>query len=264
MEVIIQKDSQTAARLVALIIEKQVRSNPYSVLGLATGRTMELVYELLVDGHQTRGTDYSLVRTFNLDEYVGLPADNANSYRSYMNLRLFDKINIDIRNTFIPNGMAEDLQAECSRYERQIKHVGGIDMQLLGIGQDGHIGFNEPLSALRSITRVKALTPDTIRQNGPLFGNPDYVPRRAITMGVGTILETSRCLMLVTGEGKSDILHKAIEGPICSMVTASALQLHPHCTIICDEAAASDLEGGDYYRWIFMNEPEWEDYRDLG
>ena len=263
MEVIIQKDTQAAARLVALMIEKQVRFNPYSILGLATGRTMEIVYAMLADGHKVRGTDFSLVRTFNLDEYVGLPAENENSYRSYMNRRLFGKINIDIRNTFIPNGMAEDLHEECSRYERQIKHVGGIDMQLLGIGQDGHIGFNEPLSALRSITRVKALTPETIQQNGPLFGGFDLVPRRAITMGVGTILETTRCLMLVTGGSKANILRKAIEGPISSMVTASALQLHPHCTVICDEAAAADLEGGDYYRWIFMNEPEWEDYRNL-
>ncbi|MCX6877302.1 MAG: glucosamine-6-phosphate deaminase [Verrucomicrobia bacterium] len=263
MEVIIQGDASAAARLVALIIEKQVKLNPYSVLGLATGRTMEMVYEMLVNGHHTKGTDFSLVRTFNLDEYVGLSADDANSYRSYMNRRLFGKINIDMRNTFIPNGMAADLPAECLRYERQIRHVGGIDMQLLGIGQDGHIGFNEPLSALRSVTRVKALTPDTIRQNGPLFGHPDMVPRRAITMGVGTILETSRCLMLVTGMGKAEILQKAIEGPISSMVTASALQLHPHCTVICDEAAAANLDGKDYYRWIFMNEPEWEDYRKL-
>jgi glucosamine-6-phosphate deaminase len=263
MEVIIQKDNQAAARLVALMIEKQVKCNPYSILGLATGRTMEVVYAMLADGHKTKGTDFSLVRTFNLDEYVGLPAEDENTYRSYMNRRLFSKINIDIRNTFIPNGMAEDLNEECSRYERQIKHVGGIDMQLLGIGQDGHIGFNEPLSALRSITRVKALTPETIQQNGPLFGGFDLVPRRAITMGVGTILETTRCLMLVTGQSKANILRKAIEGPISSMVTASALQLHPHCTVICDEAAAADLEGGDYYRWIFMNEPEWEDYRNL-
>jgi len=263
MEVIIQEDTRAAARLVALIIERQLKRNPYSILGLATGRTMEIVYEMLVDGHKTRGTDFSLVRTFNLDEYVGLPTEDENSYRSYMNRRLFSKINIDIRNTFIPNGMAVDLQAECSRYERQIKHVGGIDMQLLGIGQDGHIGFNEPLSALRSTTRVKALTPDTMRQNAPLFGDLAKVPHRAITMGVGTILETTRCLMLVTGEGKADILQKAIEGPISSMVTASALQLHPHCTVICDEASAANLGGKDYYRWIFMNEPEWEEYHHL-
>lgn len=261
MEVIIQKDTQAAANLVANLLEKQLKVNPYSVLGMATGRTMEIVYEILAANHKTKKTDFSLVRTFNLDEYVGLPTENPNSYRSYMNFHLFSKVNIDLRNTFIPNGMADDLHAECARYERQIKHVGGIDLQLLGIGQDGHIGFNEPLSALKSVTRVKALTPETIEQNGPLFGNADLMPRRAITMGVGTILESKRSIMLVTGKSKADILQKAIEGPISSMVTASALQLHPHCTVICDEEAASLLEGKDYYRWIFNNEPEWEEFR---
>jgi glucosamine-6-phosphate deaminase len=164
--------------------------------------------------------------------------------------------------THLPNGMAADLAAECAAYERHMREVGGVDLQLLGIGSDGHIGFNEPLSALQSRTREKALTPSTLRQNAPMFGGDlAKVPRRAITMGVGTILESRRCLLLVTGANKSGILAQAVEGPITAMVSASALQLHPHCTVIVDEAAADGLKGKDYYRWIFENEPEWAEFR---
>ena len=142
-----------------------------------------------------------------------------------------------------------------------ILEAGGIDLQLLGIGKAGHIGFNEPLSALRSRTRVKALAPTTIKQNAPLFDDPAKMPRRAITMGVGTILEARRCLLLATGAAKAEIIAQAVEGPITSMVTASALQLHPRCTVIVDEDAARKLKEKEYYRWIFENEPEWESYR---
>ncbi|HRR28345.1 MAG TPA: glucosamine-6-phosphate deaminase, partial [Victivallales bacterium] len=149
------------------------------------------------------------------------------------------------------------------KYERKVKSVGGIDLQLLGIGVDGHIGFNEPLSALLSRTRVKALSPLTIKQNSPLFTPPSKMPRRAITMGVGTILDAKRLIMLVTGRAKAEILAKAVEGPITSMISASALQLHPKCTIITDEDAASLLKEKEYYYWIFNNEPEWEIYRSI-
>jgi glucosamine-6-phosphate deaminase len=223
---------------------------------------MEKVYGLLVKFHQNDGLDFSLCRTFNLDEYVGLPRENEHSYRSYMNRHLFTHVNIDMRNTHVPHGTAPDLDEECRRYDNLIKECGGIDLQLLGIGRDGHIGFNEPLSALQSRTRVKALSPDTMRQNSPLFKMPDHMPRRAITMGVGTIMESKRCIMLVTGFKKAEILKKAVEGPITSMVTASALQLHPHCTVIADEEAAELLEGKEYYRWIFENEPEWTAYQE--
>jgi len=160
--------------------------------------------------------------------------------------------------------MAPDLGAECRRYEARIREAGGVGLQLLGLGGDGHIGFNEPLSALRSRTREKALTPATLAQNAEMFGgDPARVPRRAITMGVGTILDSRRCLMLVTGAGKAGILARAVEGPITAMVTASALQLHPRCQVVVDEAAASELQGTEYYRWIFANEPEWAADRDL-
>jgi glucosamine-6-phosphate deaminase len=261
MEVIIQPDKEAAAALVARVIAHDLRANPHLVLGLATGVTMERVYKQLVTLHREEHLDFSLCSTFNLDEYVGLVPTDPNSYRHYMDERLFRNVNIDPRNTHLPNGMADDLAAECRRYEALIQRFGGIDLQLVGIGKAGHIGFNEPLSALRSRTRIKALTPTTLKQNAPLFGGQAKVPRRAITMGVGTIIEARRCLLLATGDTKASVLAKAVEGPITSMVTASALQLHPRCTVVVDEEAAAELKEKDYYRWIFANEPEWQDYR---
>jgi glucosamine-6-phosphate deaminase len=175
--------------------------------------------------------------------------------------RLFSQVNLDPRNTHLPDGMAKDLDAECRNYEEKIKRCGGIDLQILGIGQAGHIGFNEPLSALRSRTRVKTLSPITVEQNARFFGGADQVPRRAITMGVGTILECRRCILLATGASKAEVIAKAVEGPITSMISATALQLHPHCTVVVDEEAAANLQAHEYYRWIFENEPEWEEFR---
>jgi glucosamine-6-phosphate deaminase len=222
---------------------------------------MESLYARLAEKHKNEGLDFSLAVTFNLDEYIGLPPEDPCSYRYYMNQHLFSKINIDARNTHLPNGVAADLDAECRNYEERIKEYGGIDLQLLGIGRTGHIGFNEPLSAMQSRTRAKALTPETIAQNAPLFDDPARIPKRALTMGVGTILESKRCLMLVTGEEKAGIIARAVEGPITSMISATALQLHPRCTVIVDAEAAGRMVNKDYYRWIFANEPEWEKYR---
>jgi len=261
MQVVIRKTKTAAVELAAAIIARELQAKPNLVLGLATGRTMEALYARLAAMHQTHGLDFSLAVTFNLDEYIGLPPEHKNSYRYYMNYHLFHRVNIDLRNTHLPNGMAAECETECRRYEEKIRDFGGIDLQLLSIGESGHIGFNEPLSAMQSRTREKALTPKTIEQNSPLFERPEDMPRRAITMGVGTILEAERCLMLVTGENKADILAKAVEGPVTSMISATALQLHPHCVVIVDEAAAGKLENRDYYRWIFENEPEWEPYR---
>ena len=261
MELIIQPDQPAAALLVARIVANEIRTNPRTVLGLATGSTMEAVYRHLVQMHREARLDFSQCRTFNLDEYVGLTPTDPNSYRHFMNEHLFGQVNIDLRNTHLPDGRAADLGAECRHYETLITAAGGIDLQLLGIGKSGHIGFNEPLSALRSRTREKALTPTTIKQNAPFFGGEDKMPRRALTMGVGTILDARRCLLLATGASKADIIAQAVEGPITSMVTASALQLHAHATVIVDEAAATKLKEREYYRWIFANEPEWETYR---
>lgn len=263
MEVIILPAREQATALTARLIAKELRRKPPLVLGLATGRTMERLYRLLASMHKEEGLDFSLCRTFNLDEYIGLPPESPYSYRYYMNEYLFKQVNIDLRNTHLPDGMAADLDAACRKYEAQILECGGIDLQILGIGSDGHIGFNEPLSALRSRTRQKALTPDTIRQNASLCGGEQNMPHRALTMGVGTILDAKRCLMLVTGSTKAHILAKAVEGPITSMVTASALQLHPSCRVIVDAEASEFLQGKDYYNWIFRNEPEWAADQDL-
>lgn len=263
MEVIIRQTAEDAARLAADLVARALAAKPQLVLGLATGRTMERVYGRLVELHRQSGLDFSECDTFNLDEYIGLAPDDPHSYRHYMSAHLFSQVNVNPARTHLPDGMAVDLALECARYERLIREAGGIDLQLLGLGEAGHIGFNEPISALLSRTREKALTPTTRRQNAPLFGGRlADVPKRAITMGVGTILESKRCLLLVTGAAKASVVSKAVEGPITSMITASALQLHPRCTVIVDNAAARKLRGRKYYRWIFENEPEWREFRD--
>jgi glucosamine-6-phosphate deaminase len=261
MEAIIQPTKESAALLVSRILARELRSNPSLVLGLATGATMESVYRLLVKMRRDEKLDFSLCRTFNLDEYVGLAAADPRSFWYYMNRHLFSQVNVDKRNTHLPDGLAEDLDAECRAYEEKIRRCGGIDVQLLGIGKGGHIGFNEPLSALYSRTRVKALAPATIEQNAPLFGGAENVPRRAITMGVGTILQCRRCILLATGGDKAEVVAKAVEGPITSMISATALQLHPRCTVVVDQEAGAKLQAADYYRWISQNEPEWEEFR---
>jgi len=250
MEVIIQSNAELAAQAVANIITQSLSAKLDLVLGLATGCTMESVYEQLVKRHQEEGLDFSHCRTFNLDEYVGLPVDDPGSYHYFMRQRFFDAVNIDLGNTHLPDGMAANLDAECVRYENLIEAAGGIDLQLLGIGLNGHLGFNEPLSAFRSRTRVQTLSKITRAQNAPLFLEPGQMPHRAITMGVGTILEARRCLLLATGPDKAGIVARAIEGPLTAMVTATALQLHPNCTIILDEAAAGKLRENDHYQRI--------------
>ncbi len=261
MEVIIRETAEQASALVAEIVARSIRARPSLVLGLATGRTMEHLYDELVRMHEAGEVDFSLVKTFNLDEYIGLPPEDKNSYRSYMNRQLFNRVNIDPRNTFLPNGMAENIEEECEQYERNIVESGGIDLQILGIGRSGHIGFNEPLSAMRSRTRAKALSPQTIEQNAPFFGGPENMPKRAITMGVGTILEAKRCILLATGKEKAEVIARAVEGPVTSMISATALQLHPWCTVVVDADAAACLEHQEYYRWVFENEPEWQNFR---
>lgn len=262
MEILILETPEAAEGLAARLVADRVRAKPDLVLGCATGRSMEGIYRELVRMHEDAGLDFSQVRTFNLDEYVGLAPEDPRSYHAYMREHLFDRVNIQLGNTRIPNGAADDLEGEARQYEALIASVGGIDIQLLGLGSTGHIGFNEPLSSLMSRTREKALAPATRRQNAPLFGGDENaVPTRALTMGVGTILDARELLMVVTGGHKADILARATEGPITSMVSATALQLHPHCVVLVDEAAAAKLQGRDYYLWQFQNEPEWTAYR---
>jgi glucosamine-6-phosphate deaminase len=261
MEVVIQPTAEAAADLVARIIARELLKNPRLVLGLASGNTMESVYARLAQMHSDEGLDFSACRTFNLDEYIGLSANHGNSYRHYMNQHLFLRVNINLQNTHLPDGMAVDLVAECVRYENLIAEHGGIDLQLLGIGQNGHLGFNEPFSSFRSRTRVTVLSRATRTQNAPLFSGAESVPKRAITMGVGTILDCRRNLLLATGAEKASIVAKTVEGPITSMVSATALQMHQNCTFILDEAAAGKLKESEYHQWVFENQPEWEPFR---
>ena len=262
MEVIICTNSKEAAKLTAKMIANAINENPNLVLGLATGATMEPVYAELVQMNCSGKVDFKDVVTFNLDEYVGLGPNDKNSYRYYMDSNLFDKININKEyNTHLPNGLTLDYDKEAEKYEKMIDDVGGIDLQLLGIGNDGHIGFNEPMSSFSSKTRVKVLTPETFKQNRIYFNPPELMPKLAFTMGVGTILNSKQIVMLITGKKKANIAAQAIEGPLTSMVTGSAIQLHQNVTVILDEDAASNLKMKEYYDFAFKNNPKWAKYQ---
>jgi glucosamine-6-phosphate deaminase len=235
-------------------------AKPDSVLGLATGSTPEETYRRLIRYHSEESLDFSRVVTFNLDEYLGLEPEHEQSYHYFMWDRLFRHLNIRKENTHVPSGVSDDPHAYCAWYEAQIKRAGGIDLQLLGIGSDGHIAFNEPGSSLTSRTRVKTLTQKTIRDNAELFfgkGQEDLVPRFAITMGVGTILEARKLLLIAYGARKAQIVKAFIEGPVTSMVTASALQLHQDATVVLDEEAAALLDHREYYRWVYEQRYEY-------
>ncbi len=242
MKIVIQKTPLAASERVAEIIASELRAKPALTLGMATGNTMLPLYKILVSRYEKGELDFSLCRTFNLDEYAGLEKTDKQSYHYYMREHLFDKINIKKANTHLPDGMASDLEAACRAYERLIQAAGGIDLQLLGIGENGHIGFNEPFASFNSRTRVQVLTAATIAQNSPLFDSPDLMPKTALTMGIGTILEGRRCVMLVTGANKAPVIAQAIDGPVTTAIPASVLQNHPACTIVMDEAAASALK----------------------
>jgi glucosamine-6-phosphate deaminase len=258
MEIIIKATITEAEQEAAAIMARQIRLKPASVLGLATGSTPIGVYALLAKQHAAGGLDFSHVTTFNLDEYVGLTADHPCSYRAFMREHLFGKVNVPAKHIHFPDGTAHDIPAHCAAYEAAIRHAGGIDLQLLGIGRDGHIGFNEPSSSLASRTRIKTLTPQTVKDNARFFGSEAEVPRHVITMGVGTIMDTRQCLMLATGEGKADAVARMAEGPITADLPASILQMHPVCTLVVDAAAASRLKRRDYYNWVYENKPLWQ------
>jgi glucosamine-6-phosphate deaminase len=247
MRVIIYPDAETASVVAAQFVAKQVQRKPDSVIGMATGSSPLKMYRELVRMHQEEGLDFSAVTTFNLDEYIGLEPGHPQSYHAYMHEHLFRHLNIPSSQINIPDGRAFDFERFCADYERGIKQAGGIDLQVLGIGYDGHIAFNEPGSSLGSRTRIKTLTSETVRDNARFFPDESQVPRVAITMGVGTILESRRCLLLAFGEHKAQAIHATVEGPVTAQVTASALQLHRDVIVIVDEAAASMLARKDYY-----------------
>lgn len=260
MEVIIREDAEAGCLLAAKIIAKLVREKPHAVLGLATGRTPLRLYQELIRMHRAEGLDFSRVTTFNLDEYVGLPPEHEQSYRYFMRENFFRHINIDQTRTHVPNGTAVDLHAECRAYEEKIVAAGGIDLQLLGLGRNGHIGFNEPTGSLRSRTWIKILSEQTLRDNSDVFGSLESMPRHAITMGIGTILDAKRCLLIAFGPSKTRAVERMVEGPLSAMCPASALQLHPRATVVLDESAAAGLEYADHYRWIDRNKLSWQRY----
>ncbi|QDS88827.1 Glucosamine-6-phosphate deaminase [Rosistilla ulvae] len=248
MRIIIESDAAAAANRCAALIIDQIQKKPDSVLGLATGGTPVACYQVLIEMYQEKLVSFAACKSFNLDEYVGLAGDHPQSYRHFMQTNLFDHIDIDPAATHVPNGLAKDYEAYGEVYEQQIADAGGIDLQLLGIGTDGHIAFNEPGSSLGSRTRLKTLMPETVQDNARFFESIDEVPRLAVTMGVGTILESRQCLLMATGSHKADAIAAAIEGPVTCQNTASALQLHRDAIYVLDEAAASGLKRQAYYR----------------
>jgi len=255
MEVIVKESYEEVGQTAARIVARVINAKPNAVLGLATGSTPLGLYRELIRMHREEGLDFSQVTTFNLDEYVGLPKQHPQSYHYFMHENLFKDINIPIQNIYIPSGTTDNYEAFCKWYERRIAECGGIDLQVLGIGTDGHIAFNEPSSSLGSRTRIKTLAKQTIEDNARFFASREQVPIYAITMGVGTILEAHKIVLLASGKAKAPAVAAAIEGPVTSMCTASALQLHRDATTIMDREAAGALKMLDYYQWVQANMP---------
>ncbi|MDD5627384.1 MAG: glucosamine-6-phosphate deaminase [Patescibacteria group bacterium] len=242
MYIIIKKNYEELSKQATVIVKQKILAKPNLVLGLATGSTPLGLYQELIRTHQKEGLDFSEVTTFNLDEYAGLAPSHPQSYNYYMRENLFKHINIKKENVFIPKGIAENIEESCQQYEYEIKKRGGIDLQILGIGRDGHIGFNEPGTSFASRTHIVNLDSVTIEDNARFFENKNEVPRRAITMGIGTIMEAKECLMLVNGAHKAEIIARALQGQITEKVPASVLQKHPNLTVILDEEAAVKLK----------------------
>ena len=250
MRVVILENANDVSRRAADLICGAVRAKPNAVLGLATGSTPLGTYQELVLRARSGEIQFDQVTTFNLDEYVGLPADHPQSYRSFMRMHLFQPASFSMERCHLPQCNTADIQSACESYEQKIRDAGGIDMQLLGLGSDGHIAFNEPGSSLASRTRVKALTEQTRADNARFFDSAEGVPQLAVTVGIGTILDARQAVLLATGDGKAAAVRSFVEGPVTSQVPASALQLHRNALVLLDEAAASWLVRKDYYRHV--------------
>jgi glucosamine-6-phosphate deaminase len=250
MRVVILKNATEVAEYGANIFIEQLKNKPDSVLGLATGSTPLSLYQQLIDANQAGKISFAKVTSFNLDEYLGLDGSHPQSYRYFMNEQLFNHIDIDKAQTFVPPGDALDPIEACERYEDSIIQAGGIDIQLLGIGRNGHIGFNEPSSGLMSRTRVKTLTKATIDDNARFFREDEYQPHLSITMGIGTILDAKQLVLLATGDQKADAIKATVEGALSAACPASALQLHSNAIVVLDEAAAAKLAAHDFYQHI--------------
>jgi glucosamine-6-phosphate deaminase len=261
MEVVISATAAEAGKLAADAIAELVRRRPEAVLGVATGSSPLIIYDEL--GRRVAEGSLSLakVRAFMLDEYVGLPAEHPQRYRNVIRGEFVDKVDIDPAQVFGPDGLAADLASACEAYERAIANAGGVDLQILGIGTDGHIAFNEPGSSLTSRTRIKTLTSQTRSDNARFFGgNVEAVPQHCLTQGIGTILQARHILLVASGRGKAEAVHQLAEGPVSAMWPATALQLHPHVTVLLDPAAASRLQLASYYIETYQGKPSWQGF----
>ena len=250
MRVKILPKREQASKIAAEMVAQLVREKPHCTIGFATGSSPLQLYSELIRMHREEGLDFSGITTFNLDEYVGLAPNHPQSYHHFMHENLFSHINVSPENINIPDGRSLDFKSFCENYESRIVEAGGIDLQILGIGSDGHVAFNEPGSSLGSRTRLKTLASETVRDNARFFESEEDVPRLSITMGVGTILESRQCMLLAFGESKGKAIRDAIEGPVTAQVTASALQMHRDVIVILDQDAGSLLERKAYYREV--------------
>jgi glucosamine-6-phosphate deaminase len=260
MEVIIKDTYEEVSAAAAKVIANLVHNKPDAVLGLATGSTPLGLYKELIRMHKAEGLNFSKVTSFNLDEYVGIPPAHPSSFHSYMWAHIFSNINLPKERINIPDGLAADIPASCRKYEQAIRSAGGIDIQILGIGTNGHIGFNEPSSSLSSRTRIKTLTEETRREAAAAFGGEEAVPTHVITMGLGTIMESRMCLLLAFGRKKARSVARAAEGPVTAMVPGSVLQMHPRAILVVDQEAAAELTMADYYVWVNAHKPDWQKY----
>lgn len=250
MRIVVLKNAQAVAEFAANHIIALLNKKSHSVLGLATGSTPIRLYKQLILANEQKKVSYKNVTTFNLDEYLGLAGTHLQSYRHFMNHYFFDHIDINKEDTFLPKGITSDPMLACAEYEKKIKEKGGIDIQLLGIGSNGHIGFNEPSSSLASRTRIKALSEDTIAANKRFFAVDEFQPSLSITMGIGTILESREIILLATGSNKAEAIRNTIEGPVAASCPASILQMHQHVMIVIDEEAAQNLKDLTFYKHI--------------
>lgn len=253
MEVIIKPSYEQICEETAGIIHQAWMKKKNLILGLATGKTPLGLYARLIDLQRKGKMDFSSVSTFSLDEYLGLEECHPQSFAYYMEKNLYQHVNIKKENIFCLRGKPHDIESHCREYEDKIRSVGGIDIQILGVGRNGHIGFNEPGSSLQSRTRLAGLARETVEANSRSFKKGEEVPRFCLTMGIGTILESRMILLLASGRDKAEAIAKAVEGPLTASVPASALQLHPQAKILVDEEAASLLRRKDYYLWTYEN-----------
>jgi glucosamine-6-phosphate deaminase len=258
MEVVIAP-AERLAELAADAIESLLRSKRDAVLGLATGSSPLKVYDELARRHRESGLSFAQARGFMLDEYVGLPADHPERYRNVIETEIASRVEWPADQVQGPDGLADDIRAACAAYETAIADAGGVDLQILGIGTDGHIAFNEPGSSLASRTRIKTLTRQTRLDNARFFDDDlDQVPTHCLTQGLGTIMEARHLVLLATGRHKAEAVHQLVEGPVSAMWPATVMQLHPHATVLVDDAAASRLRLADYYRQTYADKPAWQ------